>query len=136
MFWLDDQPLKVGDAVKLRINSMDAEARVQAIERVIDTESLAGGGADAVNRNEVAEIVLRTRSMLALDEARANPETGSFRDQPQFPHCRRRCDFHGRLSQTSAKPSPCAPPISRPARVKSIVRPVGAGTATGAACIG
>ena len=78
VFWLDDQPLKVGDAVKLRINSMDAEARVQAIERVIDTESLAGGGADAVNRNEVAEIVLRTRSMLALDEARANPETGRF----------------------------------------------------------
>ena len=78
VFWLDDQPLKVGDAVKLRINSMDAEARVQAIERVIDTESLSGGGADAVNRNEVAEIVLRTRSMLALDEARANPETGRF----------------------------------------------------------
>lgn len=78
VFWLDDAPLKVGDAVKLRINSTDAEARVQAIERVIDTESLAGGGADAVNRNEVAEIVLRTRSMLALDEARANPETGRF----------------------------------------------------------
>jgi len=78
IFWLDDQPLKVDDTVKLRINSMDAEARVQAIERVIDTESLAGGGADAVNRNEVAEIVLRTRSMLALDEARANPETGRF----------------------------------------------------------
>jgi len=78
VFWLDDQPLKVGDAVKLRINSMDAEARVQAIERVIDIESLAGGGADAVNRNEVAEIVLRTRSMMALDEARANPETGRF----------------------------------------------------------
>ncbi len=78
VFWLDDQPLKVGDAVKLRINTMDAEARVQAIERVIDTESLAGGGADAVNRNEVAEIVLRTRSMLALDEARASLETGRF----------------------------------------------------------
>lgn len=78
VFWLDDQPLKVGDAVKLRINSMDAEARVQAIERVIDTESLAGGGADAVNLNDVAEIILRTRSMLALDEARVNPDTGRF----------------------------------------------------------
>lgn len=78
IFWLDDTPLKVGDAIKLRLNTTEVEARVQAIEQVIDTESLAGAGAEAVNRNEVAEVVLRTRAMLALDEARQSPETGRF----------------------------------------------------------
>ena len=70
--------MKPGDSVKLRINAAEAEARVQAIERVIDTESLAGGAAEAVKRNEVAEIVLRTRAMLPVDEARQSPETGRF----------------------------------------------------------
>ena len=78
IFWLDEAPLAVGDAVKIRINTTETEARVQAIEQVIDTESLAGGSAEAVKRNEVAEIILRTRSMLALDEAQQSPETGRF----------------------------------------------------------
>ena len=34
--------------------------------------------ADAVERNGLAEIVLRTQSMLALDPYRVNPATGRF----------------------------------------------------------
>jgi bifunctional enzyme CysN/CysC len=46
------------------------------VEKVIDTETLAGAARAEVRRNEVAEVVLRAREMLALDEYRTNPATG------------------------------------------------------------
>ena len=51
---------------------------MQSIERVIDTGDLSSGPAEQVERNAVAEVVLRTRGLLALDEHRANPSTGRF----------------------------------------------------------
>ena len=43
---------------------------MQSIERVIDTGDLSSGPAEQVERNAVAEVVLRTRGLLALDEQR------------------------------------------------------------------
>ena len=51
---------------------------MQSIESVIDTGDLSAGPADQVERNGVAEVVLRARGLLALDEHRANPLTGRF----------------------------------------------------------
>jgi bifunctional enzyme CysN/CysC len=45
---------------------------------VIDTGDLSSGPAEVVERNAVAEVVLRTRGLLALDEHRNNPSTGRF----------------------------------------------------------
>ena len=101
VFWLDDQPLKVGDAVKLRINSMDAEARVQAIERVIDTESSGG------RRRCCCEPQRSRRNRpphplyVGAGRSPGEPGDGAFRHQPQFPHCRRRRHFHGRLPRSA-----------------------------------
>ncbi|MFQ5959156.1 MAG: adenylyl-sulfate kinase [Alphaproteobacteria bacterium] len=78
LFWLSRTPLTTGQRYKLKLNTTEAQVEVQAIERVIDTRDLAAAPADAVERNGVAEVILRTRGMLALDEFGANPRTGRF----------------------------------------------------------
>ncbi len=78
LFWLGRTPLTVGRRYKLKLNTTEAAVEVQAIERVIDTRDLSAAAADAVERNGVAEVILRTRGMLALDEFGANPRTGRF----------------------------------------------------------
>ena len=45
---------------------------------MIDTEDLGGTGRNEVQRSEVAKVTLRTRGMMALDEAVNSPLTGRF----------------------------------------------------------
>ena len=78
LFWLGRRPLVVGNVYKLKLNTTEAPVEVQAIERVIDTHDLSAAPADRVDRHGVAEVVLRTRGMLALDEFTNNPRTGRF----------------------------------------------------------
>ncbi|MEO3433853.1 adenylyl-sulfate kinase [Inquilinus sp. CAU 1745] len=78
LFWLGTEPLSVGSTFKLKLATDEATVTVQAIDRVIDTQTLAGGNAESVQRNEVAEVVLRSREMLALDEHRTSAATGRF----------------------------------------------------------
>ncbi|HEY5598473.1 MAG TPA: adenylyl-sulfate kinase, partial [Kiloniellales bacterium] len=49
---------------------------VQSIERIVDTDSLADRAGDTVERNAVAEVVLRSRKILALDEHRSIARCG------------------------------------------------------------
>ncbi len=78
LFWLGRKPLAVGSRYTLKLNTSETEVVVQSIERVIDTGDLSSGPAEAVERNAVAEVVLRTRGLLALDEHRNNSSTGRF----------------------------------------------------------
>ena len=76
LFWLNDKPLVVGNTYKLKLATEEAQVTVQSIDRVIDTQTLAGKQGESVRRNEVAEVTLRARKMLALDEYVTNPATG------------------------------------------------------------
>ncbi|MEE8270702.1 MAG: adenylyl-sulfate kinase [Alphaproteobacteria bacterium] len=76
LFWMGHAPLTVGKTYKMKLATDDAMVTVQSIERVIDTGDLAGHASDAVERNDVAEVVLRAREMLALDPFADNPATG------------------------------------------------------------
>ena len=78
LFWLGRKPLTAGSRYTLKLNTSETEVTVQSIERVIDTGDLSSGPAEQVERNAVAEVVLRTRGLLALDEHRINPATGRF----------------------------------------------------------
>jgi bifunctional enzyme CysN/CysC len=78
LFWLGRKPLSAGNRYTLKLNTSETEVTVQSIERVIDTGDLSSGPAEQVERNAVAEVVLRTRGLLALDEHRTNPATGRF----------------------------------------------------------
>ena len=78
VFWLGHKPLQVGKTYKLKLNTCDATVTVQSVDRVIDTTDLSQNDAEAVERNAVGEVTLRSRSMLALDEYGDFPRTGRF----------------------------------------------------------
>lgn len=78
LFWLGKRPLRVGNRYLLKVATARHVVEVQQIEKVVDTTDLSSGESDDVARNAVAEVVLRSRSMLALDEFRISPRTGRF----------------------------------------------------------
>lgn len=78
LFWLGHTPLKPGNHYKMKLNTNEASVWVDRIERVIDTDDLEGDSADQVERNQVCEVVLRARKILALDEFVDAPRTGRF----------------------------------------------------------
>jgi bifunctional enzyme CysN/CysC len=78
VFWLGREPLTTGKRYKLKLSTTEAVVRVERVERVIDTEDLSQSQSETVERNQVAEVVLRARRMLALDEFSALSRTGRF----------------------------------------------------------
>jgi bifunctional enzyme CysN/CysC len=78
VFWLGRAPLEPGNRYTLKLGTTETDVTVQSIESVIDTGDLSARPAELLERNGVAEVVLRTRGLLALDEHRANPLTGRF----------------------------------------------------------
>lgn len=76
LFWLDKEPLLVGQRLTLKIGTAEADALVEAIEEVIDVETLLPAKADHVERNGVARAVLRTRKPLAMDRYESMARTG------------------------------------------------------------
>ena len=78
LFWLGHEPLTIGKTYKLKLNTTEAQVQVQKIEAVIDTGDLSSAAASQVERNQVAEVVLRSRRMLALDAFNDMPATGRF----------------------------------------------------------
>jgi bifunctional enzyme CysN/CysC len=78
VFWLGQRPLVAGETYLLRLHTAEASVTVQAIEQVIDTGTLAATAAERVERNSVAEVVLRSRAMLAFDAYTDCPRTGRF----------------------------------------------------------
>lgn len=78
IFWLGRTPLGVGDCYTLKLATASTSVEVQSLERVIDTDDLSTLATDRVERNGVAEVVLRARSMLALDPFSENLRMGRF----------------------------------------------------------
>jgi bifunctional enzyme CysN/CysC len=78
LFWLGRDPLKVGARYKCKLATAEFPVTVQSIERVINTTDLSRRDAVEVERNEVAEVVLRARKLVALDEFRSHTRTGRF----------------------------------------------------------
>ncbi|MGE5506570.1 MAG: adenylyl-sulfate kinase, partial [Actinomycetota bacterium] len=78
LFWLGKAPLAVGARLKLKLATAEHAVEVAAIERVIDVADLANHEGAEVARNAVAEVVLRSKSLMAFDAFTANPRLGRF----------------------------------------------------------
>lgn len=76
LFWLAKKPLEAGKVYKMRLATQEARVTVQSIDRIIDTDTLAGRPGDTVERNDVAEVTLRSRRVLSVDEYRSMARTG------------------------------------------------------------
>ena len=69
IFWLDAEPLRLQSPVQLRLATQTVEARLVAIDRVVDAEKLEQRSdvRGEVGRFEVAEVRLRCRRPLVYD---------------------------------------------------------------------
>ncbi len=68
VFWLGAEPLVAGRELRLRLGTTEAPVTVERIERVIDSDSLAPLAAAMVERDQVAELSLRSPALLSLDD--------------------------------------------------------------------
>jgi bifunctional enzyme CysN/CysC len=78
LFWLGRAPLSAGRRYKMKLGTAEYGVTVETVERVIDVTDLASVDTNWVERNAVAEVVLRAHGKVALDEFIDNPKTGRF----------------------------------------------------------
>jgi bifunctional enzyme CysN/CysC len=82
LFWLGRAPLAKGSRYKLKLATQEADCEVEAIHRVIDSSTLetitTAGSDSAIRRNEVAEVTIRTKRLIAFDTYSEISETGRF----------------------------------------------------------
>lgn len=76
LFWLADTPLEIDKTYGLKIGPRHVNATVERIERVIDVEALSDHEASQVSRDEIAEVVVRTKQLVAVDNHDNLPRTG------------------------------------------------------------
>ena len=78
IFWLAQTPLRTGDVCELRLANTRIPADIENIEWVVDPASLQRSQADNIQANEVGEIIIRARTILAFDPFDENTNTGRF----------------------------------------------------------
>jgi bifunctional enzyme CysN/CysC len=78
VFWLGAEALREGREYSLRLGLREVPVTVERIARVIDTDTLATVATEGVERDQVAELVLGSPAMLALDDRALLPRTGRF----------------------------------------------------------
>ncbi|MBE0529390.1 MAG: adenylyl-sulfate kinase [Rhodospirillales bacterium] len=76
LFWLAADTLTAGSRLSLRIGTADYEVAVEAIHRVIDSQDLGQAEADRIERNGVADVVLRSRAKMVVDAFAESPASG------------------------------------------------------------
>lgn len=78
LFWLGRTPLLPGRSYRLKLGTLETDATVESILRVIDTDDLSAKAAASIERGGAGEVTIRTRRLLALDEHAQSPVTGRF----------------------------------------------------------
>ena len=78
LFWLAKRPLKLGENYRLRLQTRDVNVVVESIVCIYDAESFSARPSEIVERNDIAEVILRSPALLALDGVESNPKTGRF----------------------------------------------------------
>jgi len=79
LFWLGRQNLELNKPYKLKLTTQEIECRVQSIQKIIDASTLNEvKGRTYIARNDVAELTIRTRVPVALDNYDRIVSTGRF----------------------------------------------------------
>lgn len=76
VFWLDDEPLKAGDPVVVRLATSAAPGNVRAVMSAVDPANLITEGQATLGRNHVGEVEIVLRRPLPADAHQLNPLTG------------------------------------------------------------
>ncbi|MBI2253687.1 MAG: adenylyl-sulfate kinase [Proteobacteria bacterium] len=76
LFWLDQAPLEPGDRITLKVATSEYTVAVDGIRAVIDVDSLERQVADRVGQNGIAEVLVHSRSLMAVDLVDELAKTG------------------------------------------------------------
>jgi len=78
LLWLGARALRGGDTYRMRFGTRTARVEVTRVDRVFDIETLQSEAGDGARSGDVAEIVLASPELLALDRAVEHPGLGRF----------------------------------------------------------
>ena len=79
LFWLGRRPMKPGVRYKLKLGTAETPVTIETIHRVLDASNLdASSDKQRIDRHDVADVVLRTRTPIAFDAAADIESTGRF----------------------------------------------------------
>jgi bifunctional enzyme CysN/CysC len=78
IFWLGKKPLEAQKRYKIKLGTNEMSAEIKTIEHVVDSDTLELIKSERVERGNVAEVVMRTRSVISVDDFNANPTLGRF----------------------------------------------------------
>ncbi len=78
LFWLGRAPLQKGKKYLFKLGTAKVEMEVERFIRIIDASTLEARNLDQVERNDVAECILKLDQIVAFDRAADVPETGRF----------------------------------------------------------
>ena len=67
IFWLGKNELKVGCKYKLKIHTAEYQIEIEKIEKVLDVESLESAKKNFLGKNDIGEVIIRSRSLMAID---------------------------------------------------------------------
>ena len=78
LFWLGKEPLACGKRYKLKITTGEWIVEVKDIEKIVNTDDLSQSKEKTVERGAVAEVVLKVKGLIPLDDYINNVRTGRF----------------------------------------------------------
>lgn len=78
LFWLGHKPLQPKKRYKIKLGTCEMQAEIKSIEHVIDSDTLEHVKADKIERNNVAEVMFRTRGLVSVDDFNTNARLGRF----------------------------------------------------------
>ena len=78
VFWIGNKPIIAGDRLKIKIGTAEHISEVQSVENKIDLSSLEAIDVDLLEKNDIGEVIFRTKSTVALDPFEKNHRTGRF----------------------------------------------------------
>lgn len=79
VFWMGKEPLKKGKKYKLKIATQELEIEIHEIKKVIDAATLKEKeNVKQINKNDVAEVVIKSRTPMCFDAFNKNESLGRF----------------------------------------------------------
>jgi len=80
VFWLDREPYKKGERIKLKCATQEVMCEIEKIERVLDSSTLKILKEDAneIRNREVADIIVKTSRPVVIENFNNIPELGRF----------------------------------------------------------
>jgi bifunctional enzyme CysN/CysC len=79
LFWLGKKPMQAGKRYKLKLATAEREVVIDQVHRVLDASNLdATNTKDRVERHDVADLTLRTRTAVAFDRTGEIEPTSRF----------------------------------------------------------